>query len=299
LFCVGCGEKEPEQGNAPEIKLQEKTITESGEYTADTGFDGIGKVTVEVTGSGGSSADVRYVTFMSYDGLIEYGKKAVAVGDDCADPIARDLFATPTRESDEQYNYTFYGWATELDGAAVSNWNKAITEDKTVYACFSRDGSCGDSVHWSLPGNEEVLTISGSGAMTEFASLNAQPWGYARKSIKTIVINAGVTTIGPYAFDGFSSLTNITIPTSVTTIGTSAFSSCTALKKISIPSGVNRINVRAFESSGLTSATFAITTGWTYVQLGTPYSISSTTLSNSSSAASQLKSLTMGYMTRS
>ena len=22
LFCVGCGEKEPEQGNAPEIKLQ-------------------------------------------------------------------------------------------------------------------------------------------------------------------------------------------------------------------------------------------------------------------------------------
>ena len=86
----------------------------------------------------GSSAELRYVTFMSEDGQIEYGKKAVAVGDDCADPIARGVFSTPTRESDVQYNYTFYGWATEPNGGAVSNWNKAITEDKTVYANFSK-----------------------------------------------------------------------------------------------------------------------------------------------------------------
>lgn len=89
-------------------------------------------------GSGsGSCDDVRYVTFMSYDGLIEYGKRAVAVGDDCADPIARGIFNTPARESDPQYSYTFYGWATTPGGAADSNWNKAITEDKTVYANFA------------------------------------------------------------------------------------------------------------------------------------------------------------------
>ena len=88
--------------------------------------------------SGGSSADVRYVTFMSYDGLIEYGKKAVAVGDDCADPIARGVFATPTRESNVQYNYTFYGWATTPNGGADANALKAVTEDKTVYANFTQ-----------------------------------------------------------------------------------------------------------------------------------------------------------------
>lgn len=83
------------------------------------------------------SDDVRYVTFMNHDGTVEYGKKAVAVGDDCADPIARGIFDTPTRESDAQYNYTFYSWATTPNGGAVSSWNKEITEDKTVYANFT------------------------------------------------------------------------------------------------------------------------------------------------------------------
>ena len=120
-----------------EATFQVGSTGEVGKLYSKTGYRWLAISGIE-SGSGGSSADVRYVTFKSHDGQIEYGKKAVAVGDDCADPIARGVFATPTRESDVQYNYTFYGWATAPNGGAVSNWNKTITEDKTVYANFSK-----------------------------------------------------------------------------------------------------------------------------------------------------------------
>lgn len=93
--------------------------------------------TVAGQSGGGVSDDLRYVTFMSYDGTVEYGKKAVATGDDCADPIARGIFDTPTRESNAQYSYTFSGgWATTPNGGKDANALKAVTEDRTVYANF-------------------------------------------------------------------------------------------------------------------------------------------------------------------
>lgn len=88
-------------------------------------------------GSGGNAEDVRYVTFMSQDGSVEYGKKAVAVGDDCADPIARGIFSTPTKENTAQYSYTFAGWSTTANGGLDANALKAVTEDRVVYANFA------------------------------------------------------------------------------------------------------------------------------------------------------------------
>lgn len=91
----------------------------------------------EAESGGGDCADLRYVTFMSEDGTVELGKKAVAVGDDCADPIARGVFSTPTKTSTAQYNYTFSGgWATTPGGGKDSNALKAVNENKTVYAKF-------------------------------------------------------------------------------------------------------------------------------------------------------------------
>lgn len=90
-----------------------------------------------ITGGGGSSADVRYVTFMN-PATGETFVKPVAVGDDCVDVVAKGLWAKPTQESTEQYDYTFANsWSAEPNGSADANILKNITEDKTVYAVFT------------------------------------------------------------------------------------------------------------------------------------------------------------------
>lgn len=85
---------------------------------------------------GGSSADVRYVTFIGADGTVLY-KKAVAVGDDCVDVVTKGLISTPTKESTAQYDYTYSGWSLISGGAASSSALASVTEDRTVYAAFT------------------------------------------------------------------------------------------------------------------------------------------------------------------
>ena len=119
-------------------------------------------------------------------------------------------------------------------------------------------GSCGDSVKWTLD-SDGVLTIRGSGKMHNYSdySSNRVPWDSLRKSIHSVVIEQGVTSIGDYAFSGCSSLTSITIPNGVTSIGNCAFIGCRSLTSITIPEGVTSIRSWAFSGcSGLASLFF-------------------------------------------
>ena len=100
------------------------------------------------------------------------------------------------------------------------------------------------------------LVISGNGDMTDaiYEVFGGKRWdGYP---ISAVVIEAGVTSIGRWAFEDCSGLTSISIPSSVTSIGDYAFSGCSSLTSISIPSSVTSIGDGAFSyCSGLTSIT--------------------------------------------
>ncbi len=110
---------------------------------------------------------------------------------------------------------------------------------------ISDSGSCGTNVTWKLTASG-TLVISGMGAMDDYVSFSAIPWYNYRTSIKKIIIEDGVTTIGRMAFIGCSAVTSVSIASTVTAIGYSAFSGCSSLVSITLPDGLKTIGNSAF-----------------------------------------------------
>lgn len=122
-------------------------------------------------------------------------------------------------------------------------------------------GNCGvnggDNVKWSLDGNG-VLTISGSGKMADYGEEPEEcmyrfwdaPW--AEYTVKSVVIESGVTNIGAGVF-AYSKIADVSIPNTVTDIGVAAFYGSTNIHTLAIPSSVNNIASAAFDKTGLIS----------------------------------------------
>ena len=123
-------------------------------------------------------------------------------------------------------------------------------------------GSCGDNATWALNGT--TLTISGTGAMTNFNYSSAVPWRSSASSIKSVSISSGITTIGNYSFDSCTYLTQVSIPNTVTSIGNYAFNKCVSLTSITIPNSVQTIGSSAFSGNSLL-ASISMGTGLTNI----------------------------------
>ena len=122
---------------------------------------------------------------------------------------------------------------------------------KKLNAAEEQSGNCGangDNVTWTLD-SDGTLTISGKGGIKERAF-------YTNKSIRKVVIEDGVTSLGEGAFMQCESLTSITIPNSVTSISDNTFVGCRSLTSITIPNSVTSIGICSFWAcTSLTSIT--------------------------------------------
>ena len=117
-------------------------------------------------------------------------------------------------------------------------------------------GMCGKNLRWELDG-DGTLTISGTGKMNDYGWIFGKaPWRANWESLKKVIIEYGVISIGGFAFQGCESLTSVTILDSVTTIDGCAFADCKNLTSITIPDSITTIGIGAFQNcESLTSVT--------------------------------------------
>lgn len=149
------------------------------------------------------------------------------------------------------YEGTAEQWnnALEKNSGTPTHWSDdyyIICSDKTIYP----SGTCGENVTWVFNKVTGVLTISGTGEMDNYnlsyTGFYGQPWESFSNSVKEVVIEDGVTTIGDCAFASFDNLTTINIPNSVTTIGKEALYHCDNLSNVTIGDSVTAIGEKAF-----------------------------------------------------
>ncbi len=126
-----------------------------------------------------------------------------------------------------------------------------ITVFAATVEASGKFGASGSNLTWSLD-SDGVLTISGSGAMEDFANGASMPWYSKRANIKTVVIESGVTNIGKNAFTGFTAIVTATISDTVTSIGDKAFSnSSLANFEFSDAGNLKTIGTSAFNSTNI------------------------------------------------
>ena len=174
------------------------------------------------------------------------------------------------------YNSSVHWGRTISKDEVMSNTDHYITrypegyvapDDSTANDIIA-NGTLSTGLPWTLT-KAGTLTVSGSGAIPDFSSIEEQPWSANSSQIRKVVIGEGVTSIGSCAFwncgvlsaeiassvtaignSAFrgSSIISVTIPSSVKTIGDSAFRECRGLTSVTVSEGVETIDQNAFRA---------------------------------------------------
>lgn len=153
---------------------------------------------------------------------------------------------TMSKNVKEIYNYAFSDCPNlqdvYYDGTKADR--DAITVEEANEPLMNAVWHYKEAASWKL--EDGVLTISGEGAMENYAKAVKQPWYEKRAQITSVVVEDGITEIGDFAFYGISNLKEISIADSVTKIGHYALKNCSALSEVQLPEKLESIGESAF-----------------------------------------------------
>ena len=194
--------------------------------------------------------------------------------------------STPTKPSTISQNFTFIGWAREIDGERDTTAQSHIVEDRYLYAVFEASVRTytvryyvgtkviqtksnvpyGSSVYYDgeTPTNTaesdpsdyiftgwDVLAENIQGDVrcyAQFKYIGALYKHLLDGNLKGEVSHTSVTVIGNYAFDSFPDITKVSFPEALS-VGTYAFEACSKLEEVSLLKATS-IAQRAFGNLG-------------------------------------------------
>ena len=243
-------------------------IYTAGTYTA-TAEGCLSGVTVTVTVSDKAITDVR----------VDASGETAELGGKAAEELPSEIIRSQSTDVDGYTGATLTSDAIKkaaADCIAQASGKKAASSQAASAAASSTvassttasslsqnaadlidSGSCGKNATWELY-KDGTLYIKGSGAMQDYnwnynettkIVTTGAPWHDSHSaSVKKLVVEDGITSIGNDAFSDCESLASAELAEGITSIGDGAFTGCYDLEKINIPNSVTSIGYDAFDS---------------------------------------------------
>ena len=245
-----------------------EAIYTAGTYTA-TAEGCLSDVTVTVTVSDKAITDVR----------VDASGETAELGGKAAEELPSEIIRSQSTDVDGYTGATLTSDAIKkaaADCIAQASGKKAASSQAASAAASSTvassttasslsqnaadlidSGTCGKNATWELY-KDGTLYIKGTGAMQDYnwnynettkIVTTGAPWHDSHSaSVKKLVVEDGITSIGNEAFSDCESLVSAELAEGITSIGDGTFTACRDLEKINIPNSVTSIGYDAFYS---------------------------------------------------
>lgn len=110
------------------------------------------------------------------------------------------------------------------DNYGNATWVDAVEAARVEPA----SGAVNDTINWAIDAGGN-LTITGTGAMPDYAATTDRPWDEYKALATTVTVGEGITSVGKLAFNSFTGLESVTLSDTVTTLGYDSFAHCATI----------------------------------------------------------------------
>ncbi len=156
--------------------------------------------------------------------------------------IKEGAFSECSALKDVEYGGTESDWKK----IKIGDSNDYLLNAERHYSAYAASGKYGDNISWTLD-NSGKLTVSGTGEMPDENHMLSS-WKYLKDSVKTAVIENGITSLPKELFQDHTNLTSIVIADTVESIGEDCFYNCTKLTSVKLPDGLKKLGRYAFQN---------------------------------------------------